>query len=140
MQYSERVKAALDDLSAVGALDPHDPRVVMGLALMNRGVHVVRLQARLDPQGTIAACVYKACGCPATLACAACAARKLVGRHWSEFAALRASDFLAELELPRVRFRNARLVCRAAAMAARQAAALQETAGPWRSLETEAGP
>lgn len=128
MQYSDRVHRALQDESCVGVLNPQQPNVVTGIAVMHRGVHVVRLQAQVGAGGSIEQCVCKACGCPATIACAVEAVRLLRGKHWTALGALGADELMARLALPRIRHRSAALVCCAAGMAGRRASELSQCA------------
>lgn len=114
MNYDARVVAIVEDRAGVGSLDPSDPTVFTGMAIMGRGAHAVRLQGRVDASGVICECVFKACGSPATIACAAQAVRLLAGNPWSELSRLHPELLLAQLNLPRIRYRNALLVCSAA--------------------------
>jgi NifU-like protein involved in Fe-S cluster formation len=75
--YSERVLALFQDLPGAGELPAGAGRVVVGEAeSLDRGAWV-RFEARIV-DGRVAACRFRAWGCPHTLASAALACRGLL--------------------------------------------------------------
>jgi NifU-like protein involved in Fe-S cluster formation len=99
LRYSDAVLGLFRELPCSGELPPGAGTIVSGEAVaLERGAWV-RFDARLE-SGRIAACRFRAFGCPHTLAAAAFVARALNAPIAAESSTLDAARLARELEVP----------------------------------------
>lgn len=97
--YSPLVRELFERLPHAGDLAPGPGEIVHGEAIaLDRGAWV-RYEARIE-DGRVADCVFRAWGCPHTLAAAALVASRMHGRGIGAETAFDARRLAAELDVP----------------------------------------
>ncbi len=103
-----------------GRLPAQDPDVAGGEAGAAEEGELVRIQIRVGPDQLVREAVFRAFGCPATIAAASLATERVLGQPLSFAAGLATRDLARALSLPPERVRSAELA-RAALAAAVEA-------------------
>ena len=97
--YSPLVRELFERLPHAGDLAPGPGAVVYGEAMaLDRGAWI-RFEARIE-DGRVAACAFRAWGCPHTLAAAALVASRMQGRGIDGGPVFDARSLAAELDAP----------------------------------------
>jgi len=129
--YSPRVRELFDQLPGSAALTPGPGSVVQGEALaLDRGAWV-RFEARIEDRRVLD-CVFRAWGCPHTLAAAALVAIRMQGQRVDTDAPINAQILAVELDAPPEKLGRL-LIVEDALMALLAGAHALQLAPSWRS-------
>lgn len=131
MHYSALVQDLFGRLPRSGSLGPGSGQVVHGESVaLDRGAWV-RFEARVE-DGCVTDCVFRAWGCPHTLAAAALVAARTPGRQVDADPVLDAQRLAAELEAPPAKLGRL-LVVEDALVAMLERARAVQLRSPWQS-------
>lgn len=103
MTYSQKLIDHYENPRNVGALDKEDPTVGTGLVGAPACGDVMKLQIKVDDQGTITDAKFKTFGCGSAIASSSYATEWLKGKNINEAASLRNTTIKEELSLPPVK-------------------------------------
>ncbi len=131
MAYSEKVIEHYNNPRNVGTMDPNDPTVGTGLVGAPECGDVMRLQLKINADGTIEDAKFKTFGCGSAIASSSLATELIKGLSIEKAQELKNTQIVEELNLPPVKIHCSVLAedaIRAAIEDYRQKQAAQKTA------------
>lgn len=103
MAYSDKVIDHFQNPQNVGSMDRDDPDVGTGMVGAPACGDVMKLQLKINDDGTIEDAKFKTFGCGSAIASSSLITTMVKGKHMSEAEALSNSDIARELSLPPVK-------------------------------------
>lgn len=103
MKYSDKVVDHFTNPRNVGSLDKNDAHVGTGVVGAPECGDVMKLQIRVDDDGTIVDARFKTFGCGSAIASSSLATEWLKGRNIDNATELKNTDIARELSLPPVK-------------------------------------
>lgn len=109
MAYSKEVVERFEQVLAspkqfsVGRFDPNDPDVATGMTGAPACGDVMKLQVKINDDGTIEKAVFKTFGCGSAIASSSYATELIEGMHIEEAMNIKNTDIASHLKLPPVK-------------------------------------
>merc|ERR1719261_1099393 len=101
--YHENIVEHYENPRNVGSLDKNDDQVGTGLVGAPACGDVMKLQIKVDDDGTITESKFKTFGCGSAIAASSVATEWVKGKHVDEVLAIKNTDIAAHLKLPPVK-------------------------------------
>jgi len=103
MAYSQKTIDHFENPQNVGSMDRDDPDVGTGMVGAPACGDVMKLQLKINDDGTIEDAKFKTFGCGSAIASSSLITTMVKGKHMSEAEAISNSDIARELSLPPVK-------------------------------------